>query len=405
MKKWKLFLLLISFYCIFSIKTQAQLIPNANPNNIGDVTDQIFNLHGGQIDLTYAEVYDFIDNLLPQRSGYDPSTPSPVAEMDDVTSTTVSYTWAPVPGVYGYQASFLELAPPSGSSPETGSTTVTVPEVEFTVSNGLLLTVFQSKQTPTSVGEIDIIIVEKPVFFAEVTDDCKCNHIGKTESKKFGLQGQSDSDIGNNYENEFVDFDYSHSPNTIGYYSMTITYTNGTTSNVIVEIEINGEDKIEVTLVCRDNIAIGEGRSMLYSNALSDAPMGSITFSEGMDFHSINNSSGTVELAECYDKKSNSSNPRGKKVSNDSQKEILLSASPNPAKNTIRIVIPEHLDIIPQNLLLVDALGRPFTLHADHYQQELGALNINISQIPSGIYNLHIQNKNIAMKTRFIKIE
>lgn len=404
-------LLWIPLFFLFAISTKAQILPEITPDNIDIVVDEIFLIHGGQIDHDYDFVHDFISGLVPDSSndpGYDSNCTPPTTTLDNIDASSLSYSWAPESGAYGYQASYLKLSSPIDTSLEMGTVVTTATSAQFNVNGGgLVLVAFQTKCSRTGVGKVSVIIVDKPVFFEHANEDCSCSFPGITQSEEFSgiaLQNLNESDI--------IDFDYTQD-GSIGYYSSSIEYDNGMVSTFLIKVEF-AEGAIIISKVCEENTYSAPGGNILYSIREDGAGnmeiLGAVSFSDGISFNPVPGATGEMFVTECLEEdeenvgNGSSGNGRSEDDADWANGNLQLNASPNPAKEMITIDLPTDLDLNNCVYYLLDMRGNKLPLAKNQMGYTNEKVNMETSQLPVGAYYFVLQTNNRIMKTHFIKV-
>jgi len=397
MKFWiKTTVLTITFLSSLTfVKAQ---VPDITPNNITTVVNEIFALHGNQITIDYDSLYQFIDDLLPASNdpNYDPLTPSPSANLDDVTSDSIYHSWNSVSNASSYQASFINLNPLNNQNIEKGSMITTNTSSSFGVSNGLVLAVFQTKRSRLQVGRGNVVIVDKPVFFEQINEDCSCAIEGPSSSENFG--GPS---IDNNNS---VSFDYTHN-GPVGYYSTTVVNSDGSVATVLFKVEILEDGTTIIGKVCSEGIDNDPGESFMYvKGARPQKVSGTLTFSGGISFHPYGEAIGTVTVTECFtEERDDDGEPRLSYNAVAKDGEIIVA--PNPARYYVDIFISQADWNEKRNCFLMDPTGKQLAVPAGQLEEYNGKLRLDIRSLPLGSYVFVVQQKHEVIKTRFLKLE
>lgn len=383
--------------------SQGQIITDITPENIDEVVEEIFSLHGDQIDLSYNDLYNFLDYLLPdniQDPDYDGSCDPPEPAMNSIDNTEISYSWVHQSGNHSYQTSYIKLNNWINTSAESGTIHTIGANVSLPIqSNGLVLVAFQAKCSQSTVGKVNVIIVDKPVFFEHSNEDCSCEFEGASQNASFS--GTLLQDIG---QTDIIDFDYTHASNT-GYYSSTITYEDGSISTFLISVTV-GENTIYIRKVCEENMHNVSGGTFLYS-VIDQEVMGAVSFVNGISFDPVYGANGEMTVTECLEDEPDPGRSRPpwlKDNENPEDRVLNLIVQPNPGQDYVFIDLPESEQVQAANIQLLDIAGREIHLPKTNLSYTSNRIRLDINQLPVGVYSVLINSENQAMATRFIKV-
>lgn len=405
MKVWIKVSSLLMISLLVTNLLKAQVVPDVTPDNIAEVVDELFAVHGSQIEIDYDSLYQFIDDLLPNSStdaAYDPLTPPPTASLDSITNDSMFHSWPAVPSAHSYQASFIKLSASVGPNIEHGSIQTTGTESGFDVSNGLVLVVLQSKRSRGKIGKGNVVIVDKPVFFEHINEgDCSCEFEGPTETNYFGTSTGLET-------NDGIQVDYTHN-GPAGYYNTTVEYSDGTVASVLIRVEILENGTVVVGEVCSEGVFHQAGGSVMYTESARGgedprAASGVISFSNGIGFEPRGETSGSVTVTECLTE-DDGDTEEGNSPFSFTGDSRLLEVRPNPARNYINLTMPVSTLSEKRNYFLVDSAGKQMMVPASQLTAQGRNIRLDIRSLPLGTYLLVVQDKNEVLKTRFIKLE
>ncbi len=403
-----------SFFLVFS--TQAQSVENVRPDNVTDVVDNIFDNHGGHIEEDYTVIHDFLENLVPDNitdPEFSNTCAPPDPQLTSFTTTGVSYNWSDL-GIYAYRISYLKLNNLVLSGTEMGQISTLDPEAEFDISNGMVLIAFQSYCSPTVSGELKVIIVDKPVYINEVTDECQCSNTLGNETVEF---------IGQTNEAEDVVFVPFFHDGAIGIYVGDFEFDTGETATFVVKISTDGSYiYVSYTADCMNNTSMDHSNNLLYVHDESSEGnrllFGSMSFNGGFYFDPVLGAEGTLSINECgaldggvdEDGKEEgfiqNSGTIGMNYNLGTANNLEVDLSPNPTVNDISVELPSYIDDASSlDYYITNIYGEKIMLDVIEDNLGNGKLKFSVKGVPNGTYIFVLRTQDKLYGSSFVKME
>ncbi len=397
--------LLILLASSLALCIQAQnTIPDLTPDNVTEVTDLIFELHGAEIDEEYSNVLEFLENLIVFDFDYeyDATCSPPIAELINITNNGLYYEWEPSSNATAslYKVSYMKLNPIVAAASETNYYETPNTNLQFNPSDGLMVVVFQSVCGGAgATGSGGIIIVDKPVFFGDGTRDCECQTPnGLPELSFVGLD---------NSQYDVVSTPFTHEGN-VGVYKGAFKFDNDNIAEFLIEMstQVDGTIIIRKGRDCMINMHNDSGGSVMYvmEDEIDGASYGTLMFNNNLfSFNPLFGVAGTLSIDMCDTGKGKRSSNSEKAFSNKNS-DLMLSF-PNPVKSTISLQIPEVEESEPYSFSIVDVFGKSIPLNGNASTASKGGnMSFNVNHLPVGSYVLIAQNKKRTLKSRFVKV-
>ena len=406
MKQFKsISLALFVLASLLGTEVSAQNIQQVGPANAAASAAEIKNLFGDLINVSAAQIETFYMHQWDTGNPYNSNCPHPEAKVEAMTNTDVTFEWDffPTGNVDSFSISYLRLSDNTHDSFTTTGDFITV-----AVPHDLYLFVFQSK-CGASRSALDIIIVERPIGFAEKNCDCpefdliwQSNFAPWLETPMHEWAPESD------HERYYCEYDFQGGP----YASFR------------AEIDFLGNTPQLVHLydTCLVNMAVSSDNTFIFPHMPDDplSLLGMTTFvvnanyeGEGEDPPVLSFApnllspfqTGRIYLHKCKKRKTRKRNEQDftnlNFPKNVTLKEISHSFDSNKA---VEYSLPKEGSI---SIFLHDNQGRLLKTIANQITKEAGTYRqqVDLTGLPNGMFICILQTEGQSIPLRLVKTQ